>query len=609
MTLDTRQLSALPTRPGVYLFKDVTGTVIYVGKAKSLRDRVRSYFRRDGGHSLKTRELSRHADAVDTIVVGSEAEALILEANLIKEHQPRFNIQLRDDKSYPYIAVTVQEPFPRVFVTRNLKEDGTRYFGPYTSVGSMRQALEVVKRLYTVRSCRYDLPDEAPERACLDYHIGQCLAPCVGLQSEEDYRSMIDEIVRILEGETEEVRATVEERMQRASDELDFETAAKMRDVLPGLDALAREQRVQKLGGGDYDVLGLARDGALATGVVMRVRNGALLGRDTRRFSDLEDETETELFGTFAVRYYLGQGESLSRRLPREVLVPMTFEDMDTLAEILTEKAGRKVVFHEPQRGEKMRLSRLASDNARHALEDRIRLADGTAARADRALFDLQDALGLKIVPRLMVCFDISHTQGAETVAGAAVFENGEPKKAEYRHMRIKGDWGNDDYRSMAEVVSRYFRRRVDEEKPLPDLALIDGGRGQLGAAREALRELGVTDVHLAALAKREESVFVPGRDEPIRLDRRRSRALHLLQRIRDEAHRFAINYNRKLRRKRTLRSDLGDIPGIGPERQKLLLTRFGSLRGVKEASVADIARIPGFSETLAQRVLTYLGR
>jgi len=397
--------------------------------------------------------------------------------------------------------------------------------------------------------------------------------------------------------------------MRQASEELDFETAAKMRDVLPGLDTLAREQRVQKLGGGDYDVLGLARDGALATGVVMRVRNGILLGRDTRRFSDLEDETEVDIFGSFAVRYYLGQGESLARTLPREVLVPMDFEDMATLGEILSENAGRRVTLHEPQRGEKLRLARLAADNARHALEDRIRLADGTAARADRALFDLQDALGLKIVPRLMVCFDVSHNQGAETVASAAVFENGEPKKAEYRHMRIKGDWGNDDYRSMAEVVGRYFRRRVDEDRPLPDLALIDGGKGQLGAAREALRELGATDVYLAALAKREESIFLPGHDEPVRLDRRRSRALHLLQRIRDEAHRLAISYNRKLRRKRTLRSELGDIPGIGPERQKVLLMRFGSLRGVREASVAEIARVPGFSEALAQRVLTYLGR
>jgi excinuclease ABC subunit C len=606
--LDPKQISSLPKRPGVYLFRDAQGTVLYVGKGKSLRTRVRSYFRRDADRSYKIRELVRQTADVDTIIVGSEAEALILEANLIKEHRPRFNIQLRDDKSYPHIAVTVQETFPRVFVTRRLVDDGTRYFGPYTSVGAMRQALEVVKRLYTVRSCRYDLPREAPSRACLDYHIGRCHAPCVGLQSAADYRSMVDEILRILGGETESVRSDVEARMQEASQRLDFETAAKLRDVLPGLDAVAREQRVQKLGGGDYDVVGLARDGALAVGVVLRVRRGVLLGRDTQRFSDLRGESDAELLSSFASRYYLGGGEARIRRLPREILFPGAFEDGQVLEEILTDASGRRIRIHVPQRGEKRRLSQLAAENARHALEDRITAADPDADRADAALYDLQDRLDLKVVPRLIVCFDVSHTQGAETVASAAVFENGEPKKSEYRHMQIKGDWGNDDYRSMAEVVSRYFRRRVDEGRPLPELAVIDGGKGQLGAARHALEELGVTDVALAALAKKEELVFVPGRSEPIRIGRR-NRALHLLQRIRDEAHRFAVSYNRKLRRRRTIRSDLSSIPGIGPERQRLLLTRFGSVKGVKEASASEIARIHGFSENLANRVLTYLGR
>lgn len=419
---------------------------------------------------------------------------------------------------------------------------------------------------------------------------------------------MTDEIVRILEGETEEIRATVEERMREASEKLDFEAAAKLRDVIPGLDSLAREQRVQKLGGGDLDVLGLARDGELAAGVVMRVRRGVLLGRDTRRLHDVAEVAESDLLRSFAVLYYLGQGESLSRGLPREIVLPGHFDDMETLGEILTEAAGRRISFQVPQRGEKLRLSRLASENARHALEDRVGFPDGGPDRAEQALFDLQDALGLKIVPRLMVCFDVSHSQGTDTVASAVVFENGEPKKSQYRHMRIKGEWRNDDYRSMAEVVERYFRRRVDEGKPLPDLALIDGGKGQLGAAGQALAGLGVTDVALASLAKKEELVYVPGRSAPIRLERR-DRALHILQRIRDEAHRFAHSYNRKLRRKRTLQSELSEIPGIGPQRQKVLLTRFGSVRGVKEATADDLARVPGFNITLANRVLTYLGR
>jgi excinuclease ABC subunit C len=605
--VDRQLLSKLATKPGVYLFRDDRSRVLYVGKAKSLRPRVRSYFQKEADLSPKNRELMRHVDSVETLVVGSEAEALILEANLIKEHRPRFNILLRDDKRYPYIKVTVQEPFPRVYVTRRVVNDGGRYFGPYTSVGPMRQALEIVKRLHTVRSCRYDLPGDAPERACLDYHIGRCKAPCVGLQTEEDYRGMIDEIVRVLEGDTEELRGTVEARMRAASDALDFERAAKMRDVLTGLDALSREQRVQRTKG-DFDVIGLARDGELGAGVVLRIRSGLLLGRESLRFGKVLDESDEELLASLLSRHYLGGGDTTRADLPREVLLPKGVPDRDVFAEILSEEAGRKVAVLVPSRGEKRRLLDLAQQNARQVLEDRVTALAYAADRAEDALFSLQNELDLKVVPRLMVCFDISHTQGSETVASAVVFENGEPRRAAYRHMRIKGDWGNDDFRSMHEAVTRYFRRAVDEEKPLPELTVIDGGKGQLSAAVSALGELGLPDVAVVALAKKEEEVFVPGRREPVRLDRR-DRALHVLQRIRDEAHRFAVRYNRKLRSKRTIRSDLGDIPGIGPRRQTVLLRRFGSLQGVKEASKEEIARVPGFSEALASRILTYLGR
>jgi excinuclease ABC subunit C len=606
--VDPQLVAKLSTTPGVYLFRDARGGVLYVGKAKSLRLRVRSYFQRGGELSAKNRELVRLADALDTIVVGSEAEALILEANLIKEHRPRFNILLRDDKSYPYIKVTVKEPFPRVYVTRRVVGDGSRYFGPYTSVGPMRQALEVVKRLHTVRSCRYDLPGDAPERACLDYHIGRCKAPCVGLQSEAEYRGMIDEIIRILEGDTEEIRANVEARMRAAAETLDFERAASMRDVLAGLDELARGQRVHRAQGGDIDIVGLARDGELGAGVVLKVRSGLLLAREVLRFGKLVDESDADLLGSLLSRHYLGSGEVVLSELPRQVLLPWGVVDGDTLADVLSEAAGRRVTVTVPQRGENRRLIELAEQNARQVLEDRVTAMAYSADRAEDALFSLQDELDLKVVPRLMVCFDVSHTQGSETVASVVAFENGEPRRAEYRHMRIKGEWGNDDVRSMDEAVSRYFRRRRDEGKPLPDLAVIDGGKGQLGAAVAALERLGLADVPVVALAKREEEVFLPGRSEPLRLDRRH-RALHLLQRIRDEAHRFAVTYNRKLRSRRTLRSDLGDIPGIGPHRQTVLLRRFGSLQGVKEASREEIARVPGFSEALASRILTYLGR
>ncbi len=608
MPVDPDIVAKLPTKPGVYLFRDARGEVLYVGKAKSLRARVRSYFQRGADLGAKNRELMRLVDALDTIVVGSEAEALILEANLIKEHRARFNILLRDDKRYPYIKVTVKEPFPRVYVTRRVRNDGSRYFGPYTSVGPMRQALEVVKRLHTVRSCRYDLPRDAPERACLDYHIGRCKAPCVGLQSEADYRLMIDEIIRILEGDTEELRGTVERRMREASDALDFERAANMRDVLAGLDSLARGQRVHKAQGGDLDVVAIARDGELGAGVVLKVRSGLLLGRDSLRFAKILQESDEDLLGSLLSRHYLGGGQVRLSDLPRQVLLPRDFADREVLAEILTEAAGRKVSVSAPQRGSNRRLVELAEQNARQVLEDRVTALAYAADRAEDALFSLQDELDLKVVPRFMVCFDVSHTQGAEAVASVATFENGEPRRAEYRHMRIKGEWGNDDFRSMEEAVGRYFRRRRDEGKPLPDLAVVDGGKGQLGAAVAALAALDLADVPVVALAKKEEEVFRPGRPEPVRLDRR-NRALHLLQRIRDEAHRFAVRYNRKLRSRRTIRSDLGDIPGIGPRRQTVLLRRFGSLQGVREATKEEIARVPGFSEALASRILTYLGR
>ena len=600
------QIAAVPDRTGVYTFRSADGDILYVGKAKSLRSRVKSYFRANV-RDLKTEELVRRVVSVDTIVVGSEAEALILEANLIKEHHPRFNVQLRDDKRYPYVKVTVHKPFPRVWVTRRVVNDGSRYFGPYTAVGNMRRALDVLKRLYTVRSCRYDLPGESPGRPCLDYQIGRCQAPCVGLQTQAAYRAMIDEILLVLEGETEAIRAQVDTRMRAASEALDFERAAELRDVIQGLDGLAREQRVQKVGGGDHDVVGLARDGSLATAVILKIRRGCLLGRDTVRFHDILDEDDAALLASFSSRYYLSQGAQAIGELPREILFPARFEDRVLLGEVLSGVAGRRIVTHTPMRGEKRRLVELANENACQAHEDRV-TAQTDRGRADDVLYQLQDRLDLKVVPRLMVCFDVSHTQGTETVASAAVFENGEPRKSEYRHMRIQGEWGNDDYLSMAEVVRRWFTRRAAESKRFPDLVLIDGGKGQLSAALGALEGLGVADVTIAALAKREEEVFFPERTEPVRLGRR-DRALHLLQRIRNEAHRLAVGYNRKLRKWRTIRSELGDIPGIGPTRQKALLSRFGSVPGVRKATEQEIARVPGFSRVLATRVLTYLGR
>lgn len=603
-----KKIDALPTRPGVYQFRDADGEILYIGKANSLRARVRSHFAVDLATSLKNREMLKRVSDVDTIVVASEAEALLLEANLIKAHRPRFNIQLRDDKRYPYIKVTVHEPFPRVWVTRRLDNDGSRYFGPFTDVGAMRSALDVIRRLYTVRSCRYDLPTEAPERACLDYHIGRCKAPCVGLQSEADYRRMIDEMMGVLGGDVRPVRKRVEGEMAEASAALDFERAASARDVLAGLDSIERRQRALDVRGGDQDVIGLARDADRACVVQLRIREGKLLGREMDFFENVDEESDDALMSAASTRLYLGRGEHGTEDLPREILMPMDFEDLESLAELLTERAGRKVVPHVPQRGEKLRLVELASQNARHLLEEQAVLTDVADRRADDDLYDLQEALELAVVPRFIACFDISHTQGSETVGSGVAFRNGEPYKAEYRRFKVRGDWGNDDFRSMKEVLGRYLRRRLEEDKPVPDLLVIDGGRGQLNAAISALREAGLEGVAVCSLAKREEEIYLPDRAAPLRLPRT-SAALRMLQRIRNEAHRFAIGYNRKLRKQRTLRSELADIPGVGPARQTALLRHFGSVKALRAAEPAAIAEVPGFSDRLARTILEHLKR
>jgi len=599
------KLRTLPTRPGVYLFKDAAGEIIYVGKAKSLRARVRSYFNAGSQHGIKTRELVRRAADVDTIVVSSEAEALILENNLIKENKPRFNINLKDDKTYPYIKVTVHERFPRVWVTRRLIKDGSRYFGPYTDVRRMRQSLELVKKLYTVRSCHYALPDEVPARPCLDYHIGRCKAPCVALQSEAEYRGMVDEILEVLGGHTRLVANRLKEEMQAAAMEMNFERAAELRDAIGQLDSLERRQRIVDVSGSDRDVVGFARDRNEVCGVVMLIREGKVLGREVSFLTSAPDGGDESAFNAFVTRHYTDRAIRDTGSIPPEIFFPEDFDDRTVLQELLREQAGRAVRLHVPQRGEKVQLVELAGQNARHLLEERRMVAQADAGRAPDALYELQEVLELESVPRTIVCFDISHTQGSEVVASGVFFENGEPNKGEYKKFKIKGGWGNDDFQSMHEVVTRWFTRRVNEQKPLPDLVVIDGGKGQLGAAQKAMAEIGLPQQPMISLAKRDEEVYLPGRGEPIRMPRR-APALRLLQRVRDEAHRFAIGYNRKLRTKRTIRSELSTIPGVGPARQRALLDRFGSMRAVAAASEEEVAAVVG--RAVARRVMEAVG-
>jgi len=594
--LVARKLPHLPESPGVYMWKDAEGTVLYVGKAKRLRSRVRSYYATDHLESVKTRALMRQSADVETIVVPSEAHALILEANLIKEYHPRFNIALRDDKSYPYIKVTVQEAFPRVFVTRQLVDDGARYFGPYTDVGAMRRALNVVKRIFTVRSCNYDMPREMPERACLDYHIGRCKAPCILAQTVEEYRSMIDEVLLYLDGRPDEVTSRVRQRMEEAARSLDYERAAELRDVLHHLEQLEEPTVVVEVEGGDRDVVGYARDGDDACVAVLHIRGGKLLSREHQFLENLEEESDASVLAAWLVRSYLP-----SPARARELVVPFEFADRE-----LIEQSLEGTTIHVPQRGTRRHLLELAEQNARHLLEE-LRTSTFVAdERAADPVYELQRELGLQAVPRSMVCFDISTTQGTDTVGSCVWFENGRAKRAEYRKFKVKTVEGTDDFASMREVVTRFFRRRLDESRPLPDLVVIDGGKGQLSAATSALASLGLERLPTVALAKREEEVYLPNRSEPVRLSRR-APALRLLQRARDEAHRFAVTYNRKRRTMRTVTSELLRIPGIGPERRRVLLREFGSVQGVRAAPLEAIAKLPGFSDKSARRVLDAL--
>ncbi len=598
------QLASLPDSPGVYLWKDETGKVVYVGKARRLRSRVRQYFAPDRSSSITAEALRRRMADLETIVVANDSEALLLENNLIKEHRPAYNIQLRDDKSYPRIAVTLGEPFPRVLVVRRLDIPGARYFGPYTDVGVLRKTLRIIRRIFTVRSCHYRLLDETPERPCLDYHINRCRAPCVGYQREAEYRAMIDDVLAFLEGRTIDVRQRLRERMAQASTGLQYERAGEIRDSLKWLEQVEQPQRVEVVGGGDADIIGFARDGEDSVGVVLRVRDGKVVARSDRFLQHVEDAIDAEILSVFLVRHYVP-----AEARARHVLLPFEPDGLDALTQLLP-----TTTWSVPRRGAKWRLVQLAEHNARHLMESFKIESFETDERVEDPVYALGRDLGLTVVPRRMVCIDISTNQGRDTVGSLVWFEAGRPKKSEYRKFTIRGPADEprpvdgarpDDYAAIREVVTRYVRRRIDETKSLPDLMVIDGGKGQLGAAVEALEALHVS-LPLASLAKKQEEVFLPGRNDSIRLPAR-APSLRLLQRLRDEAHRFAVTFNRQRRTKRTVTSEILSVPGVGDKRRRALLDRFGSLAGVRLATPEEIASLPGFSLTLADRILNHL--
>ena len=588
------KLKLLPDSPGVYIMKDDHGKIIYVGKAIVLKNRVRQYFQSSRNHTPKVRAMVSHIADFETIMTANEVESLILEANLIKKHRPRYNIRLKDDKSYPYVKVTVQEEFSRVFITRRVLRDGARYFGPYTNVTALRDSLKLLRRLFPLRTCR-----TMPERPCLEYHIKRCLAPCVGKVEAEDYRAMIRAVLLFLEGRTDDVERELEQRMNAAAEAYHFETAARLRDQLSAVRTAAERQNIVT-GAGDQDAVGMARSTAGVCVQIFFIRGGKMIGREHFLLRGSEEESDTDILRAFLEQYY-----NQATFVPREVLLPCAIDaaaQATIEAWLAARKGGGKVALLTPQRGTKHDIVQMATGNAAKFLADEETRRSLLDEQTLGAVEELGRYLGLKHPPRRMECFDISHNQGQETVASMVVFEDGAPKKSDYRRFKIRSTEGKpDDFLSMREVTTRRYVGLPEEE--LPDLIIIDGGKGQLSSALEIIRHAaGHKDVPVVGLAKQFELVFTEGNSEPVELPRR-SQALYLIQRIRDEAHRFAITFHRKLRGKRNLVSVLDHIVGIGPKRRQSLRTHFGSLEKIKEASVEELAAAPGMNRTSAEAV------
>ena len=588
------KLKLLPDSPGVYIMKDDHGKIIYVGKAIVLKNRVRQYFQSSRNHTPKVRAMVSHIADFETIMTANEVESLILEANLIKKHRPRYNIRLKDDKSYPYVKVTVQEDFPRVFITRRVLRDGARYFGPYTNVTALRDSLKLLRRLFPLRTCR-----TMPERPCLEYHIKRCLAPCVGKVEAEDYRAMIRAVLLFLEGRTDDVERELEQRMNAAAEAYHFETAAWLRDQLSAVRTAAERQNIVT-GAGDQDAVGMARSAAGVCVQIFFIRGGKMIGREHFLLRGSEEESDADILRAFLEQYY-----NQATFVPREVLLPCAIDaaaQATIEAWLAARKGGGKVALLTPQRGTKHDIVQMATGNAAKFLADEETRRSLLDEQTLGAVEELGRYLGLKHPPRRMECFDISHNQGQETVASMVVFEDGAPKKSDYRRFKIRSTEGKpDDFLSMREVTTRRYVGLPEEE--LPDLIIIDGGKGQLSSALEIIRHTaGHKDVPVVGLAKQFELVFTEGNSEPVELPRR-SQALYLIQRIRDEAHRFAITFHRKLRGKRNLVSVLDHIVGIGPKRRQSLRTHFGSLEKIKEATVEELAAAPGMNRTSAEAV------
>ena len=594
------KIENLPGSPGVYLYRDSSGKTIYVGKAKSLRNRVRSYFQEGRPLDPKTDRLVSEVADIECIVTDSEVEALILESTLVKKNQPRYNVNLKDDKSFPYLKLTVNEPYPRIFITRRIKRDGALYFGPFLPASYARQTIKLINKYFKLRTCNLEIDGSLP-RPCLDYQMKRCLGPCVaGLCSREQYGRAVEDVKLLLSGKSEELIRQLESRMNEASEQLRYEAAALYRDWIAMVRDMSERQKMILAGQDDSDLFGYFQEGSRLALQVFAMRGGRIVGRREFYWEDLISFEPSEFFSAALKQYYLQDTFT-----PIEIYIPADIEDAEVLESWLSERRGRRVHIRSPKRGLKSGLLDLVMRNARMSFETRFRVLKPKGAEL---LAPLQEILHLGALPRRVETFDVSHIQGADTVASMVVCENGEMKRSAYRKFKIESVKGPDDFASMREAVHRHYENVLEEdEASLPDLVLIDGGKGQLSAAGEALEDLGLERLPVAAIAKKEEIIFVRGReDEPIRLPGE-SPLLQLFQAMRDEAHRFAVTYHRKRRELRDFDSELLDIPGIGEVRRKVLLRAFGSLERVRSANFEELA--PYVGPKAAEQIIEYFRR
>jgi len=610
MGLPPDKLINMPSRPGVYLMRDKGGKVIYVGKAKDLRARVRAYFNSPDGRS-QIEFLVRRVDDIETLVTSNDKEALILENNLIKQYKPRYNIRLKDDKSYLSIKVTTQHPWPRILATRKIVKDGNRYYGPFSSAVAARETIDIIEKHFLLRNCT-DHNFRNRSRPCLQYQIKRCMAPCVLPIAQEVYREQVRQAMLFIDGKQQQLIDELKQRMQEKSDALEFESAARIRDQIQAVEKTLEKQRMVAHWGADQDIFGLYREGGFIEVQVLLVRQGKLTDNLSYSLEDLEFPDE-EIVGSLLTQFYQGH-----RFIPDEILLPVALEDREVREEYLSERKGKAIEILTPQRGDRRHLIQMAEENAKQSFSERH---DQEKAR-EKMLTELQTQLRLKRYPQRIECFDISTIHGANAVGSMVTFINGEPDKNFYRHFRIRtidASSGGDDFGMMLEVLKRRFARGK-EEADLPDLIVVDGGKGQLAMALTAMAEIGIEGVEAVGLAKMrvqaaprsseierlEERIFLPGQSNPVIL-RRNSNALFLLQRVRDEAHRFAITHHRKLRSKQTLYSTLDRIPGVGNARKRALLRAFGSVKRIEEASLEDLLKIPSMNEKTAQDILEAL--